>query len=148
MYAPHVRTRDMNPPLRFSSRHAGGEKRFGESETVSPPAGLMGYDSRRVHESARFHSPPAAEAPDHGFKLVYLSVPSVRACVCGCVPRRNVESLRVLSQAALRLRQELQERQVQMVASSESEQLKRFEEFMELKQRQEFQSMRDMMERE
>lgn len=34
------------------------------------------------------------------------------------------------------------------VASRESEQLKRFEEFMELKQRQEYQSMRDMMEKE
>lgn len=48
----------------------------------------------------------------------------------------------------LNLRQELQERLVASVASRESEQLKRFEEFMELKQRQEYQSMRDMMERE
>nr|XP_046241837.1 mRNA export factor GLE1 [Scatophagus argus] len=49
---------------------------------------------------------------------------------------------------ALSLRQEMQEKLVVAVASSESEQLKRFEEFMELKQRQEYQSMRDMMERE
>lgn len=34
------------------------------------------------------------------------------------------------------------------VAIRESEQLKRFEEFMELKQRQEYQSIRDMMEKE
>lgn len=34
------------------------------------------------------------------------------------------------------------------VASAESEQLKRFEELMELKQRQEYQSMRDLMDRE
>lgn len=51
-------------------------------------------------------------------------------------------------QTALKLRQEVHERLVAVVASSESEQLKRFEEFMELKQRQEFQSMRDMMDRE
>uniref|UniRef100_A0A8C4GQL5 mRNA export factor GLE1 n=1 Tax=Dicentrarchus labrax TaxID=13489 RepID=A0A8C4GQL5_DICLA len=52
------------------------------------------------------------------------------------------------AQMALKLRQEMQEKLVAAVASSESEQLKRFEEFMELKQRQEYQSMRDMMERE
>uniref|UniRef100_A0A672ZAH8 mRNA export factor GLE1 n=1 Tax=Sphaeramia orbicularis TaxID=375764 RepID=A0A672ZAH8_9TELE len=47
-----------------------------------------------------------------------------------------------------RLRQEQQEKLVASVVTSESEQLKRFEEFMELKQRQDFQSMRDMMDRE
>lgn len=52
------------------------------------------------------------------------------------------------SQMALKLRQEMQEKLVAEVASSESEQLKRFEEFMELKQRQEYQTMRDMMDRE
>lgn len=46
------------------------------------------------------------------------------------------------------MRQELQECLVANVARRESEQLKRFEEFMELKQRQEYQSMRDMMEKE
>ncbi|KAK3565329.1 hypothetical protein QTP86_005499 [Hemibagrus guttatus] len=52
------------------------------------------------------------------------------------------------SKLELNLRQELQECLVSGVASRESEQLKRFEEFMELKQRQEYQSMRDMMEKE
>uniref|UniRef100_A0A7N8XD22 mRNA export factor GLE1 n=1 Tax=Mastacembelus armatus TaxID=205130 RepID=A0A7N8XD22_9TELE len=56
--------------------------------------------------------------------------------------------LNLFAQMALRLRQETQEKLVAAAASSESEQLKRFEEFMELKQRQEYQSMRDMMERE
>lgn len=49
---------------------------------------------------------------------------------------------------AFRLRQEMQERLVEAIASTESEQLKRLEEFMELKQRQEYQSMRDMMDKE
>ncbi|XP_027022762.1 mRNA export factor GLE1 [Tachysurus fulvidraco] len=52
------------------------------------------------------------------------------------------------SKLELNLRQELQECLVAGVASRESEQLKRFEEFMELKQRKEYQSMRDMMEKE
>uniref|UniRef100_A0A671SAC2 mRNA export factor GLE1 n=1 Tax=Sinocyclocheilus anshuiensis TaxID=1608454 RepID=A0A671SAC2_9TELE len=46
------------------------------------------------------------------------------------------------------LRQEQQERLVATVSICESEQLKRYEELMELKQRQEYQSMRDMMEKE
>ncbi|XP_020513788.2 mRNA export factor GLE1 [Labrus bergylta] len=58
------------------------------------------------------------------------------------------EKQREKAKMALKLRQEMQEKLVAAVASSESEQLKRFEEFMELKQRQEYQSMRDMMDRE
>uniref|UniRef100_A0A7N9AV14 mRNA export factor GLE1 n=1 Tax=Mastacembelus armatus TaxID=205130 RepID=A0A7N9AV14_9TELE len=61
---------------------------------------------------------------------------------------RFEEEHREKAKMALRLRQETQEKLVAAAASSESEQLKRFEEFMELKQRQEYQSMRDMMERE
>uniref|UniRef100_A0A671RHE5 mRNA export factor GLE1 n=1 Tax=Sinocyclocheilus anshuiensis TaxID=1608454 RepID=A0A671RHE5_9TELE len=53
-----------------------------------------------------------------------------------------------LSQAELSLRQEQQERLVATVSICESEQLKRYEELMELKQRQEYQSMRDMLEKE
>lgn len=49
---------------------------------------------------------------------------------------------------ALRLRQDTQEKLMMALSSSESEQLKRFEELMELKQRQEYQSIRDMMDRE
>uniref|UniRef100_A0A671RHL4 mRNA export factor GLE1 n=1 Tax=Sinocyclocheilus anshuiensis TaxID=1608454 RepID=A0A671RHL4_9TELE len=50
--------------------------------------------------------------------------------------------------AELSLRQEQQERLVATVSICESEQLKRYEELMELKQRQEYQSMRDMLEKE
>uniref|UniRef100_A0AAQ4P4R3 mRNA export factor GLE1 n=1 Tax=Gasterosteus aculeatus aculeatus TaxID=481459 RepID=A0AAQ4P4R3_GASAC len=64
--------------------------------------------------------------------------------ICELLGRPSAER----EQTALKLRQEVHERLVAVVASSESEQLKRFEEFMELKQRQEFQSMRDMMDRE
>lgn len=67
--------------------------------------------------------------------------------MAGCI-RICEEKHRAKAKMELNLRQELQERLVASVASRESEQLKRFEEFMELKQRQEYQSMRDMMERE
>ncbi|XP_040011955.1 nucleoporin GLE1 [Xiphias gladius] len=58
------------------------------------------------------------------------------------------EEHREKAKMALKLRQEMHEKLVAAAASSESEQLKRFEEFMELKQRQEYQSIRDMMDRE
>lgn len=58
------------------------------------------------------------------------------------------ERQREKAKVALKLRQEMQEKLLAEVASSESEQLKRLEEFMELKQRQEYQIMRDMMDRE
>ncbi|XP_069580273.1 mRNA export factor GLE1 isoform X1 [Brachyistius frenatus] len=61
---------------------------------------------------------------------------------------RFEEEHREKAKLAVRLRQEIQEKLVAAVASAESEQLKRFEELMELKQRQEYQSMRDMMDRE
>ncbi|XP_041854834.1 nucleoporin GLE1 [Melanotaenia boesemani] len=77
-----------------------------------------------------------------------ISLLSPRAMeTTGCIIRFK-EDQREKAKLALRLRQETQEQMVVAVASAESEQLKRFEELMELKQRQEFQSMRDMMDRE
>ncbi|MBN3304568.1 GLE1 protein, partial [Amia calva] len=77
-----------------------------------------------------------------------ISMLSPRASqVEGCI-RICEENHRSRAKAELSQRQELQDRLVESVACRESEQLKRFEEFMELKQRQEYQIMRDMMERE
>ncbi|RVE68731.1 hypothetical protein OJAV_G00094360 [Oryzias javanicus] len=61
---------------------------------------------------------------------------------------RFQEEQREKAKISLRQRQEVQERLVEEVSNVESEHLKRFEELTELKQRQEFQSMRDMMDRE
>uniref|UniRef100_A0A3Q0RQ68 mRNA export factor GLE1 n=1 Tax=Amphilophus citrinellus TaxID=61819 RepID=A0A3Q0RQ68_AMPCI len=72
----------------------------------------------------------------------------VDPCVLCILQGSLVTVFILLAQLALRLRQEIQEKLVAAVASAESEQLKRFEELMELKQRQEYQSMKDMMERE
>lgn len=58
------------------------------------------------------------------------------------------EKHRAKAKVELSLRQEQQERLVATVASRGSEQLKRLDELMALKQRQEYQSMRDMMEKE
>ncbi|XP_047448014.1 mRNA export factor GLE1 [Mugil cephalus] len=61
---------------------------------------------------------------------------------------RLKEEQREKAKLAVMLRQEMQEKLAVEVANAESEQLKRFEELMELKQRQEYQSVRDMMDRE
>lgn len=63
-------------------------------------------------------------------------------------PSHLTDVLNLSAQMAVKTRQEMQEKLMATVVSSESEQLKRFEELMELKQRQEYQSMRDMMDRE
>ncbi|XP_034728778.1 nucleoporin GLE1 [Etheostoma cragini] len=77
-----------------------------------------------------------------------ISLLSPKAMVMtGRIIKFEVEQ-REKAKMALKQRQEMQEKLVAAVATSESEQLKRFEEFMELKQRQEYQSMRDMMDRE
>ncbi|KAM3611433.1 uncharacterized protein V6R79_018474 [Siganus canaliculatus] len=82
-----------------------------------------------------------------------VSVPSISLLspkameTAGCIIKFEQEQ-REKAKIALRERQEMQEKLMEAVVSSESEQLKRFEEFMELKQRQEYQSMRDMMDRE
>ncbi|XP_077063011.1 mRNA export factor GLE1 isoform X1 [Siphateles boraxobius] len=77
-----------------------------------------------------------------------ISVLSPRATqMAGCI-RMCEQKHKARAKMELSLRQEQQERLVATVANRESEQLKRFEEFMELKQRQDYQSMRDMMEKE
>ncbi|XP_056140272.1 mRNA export factor GLE1 isoform X2 [Lampris incognitus] len=64
-------------------------------------------------------------------------------CILICEEKYRAKAKMKLSQ-----RQEEQEHLTASLASRESEQLKRLEEFMELKQRQEYQSVRDMMDRE
>lgn len=54
---------------------------------------------------------------------------------------------KIKGQAELKHRQELQQKIVHDLSSSSTEQMKRFEESLELKQRQEYEEMRDMMEK-
>lgn len=67
--------------------------------------------------------------------------------MAGCI-RMCEEKHRARAKAELSVRQEQQEHLVATVAGRGSEQLKRFDELTALKQRQEYQSMRDMMEKE
>ncbi|XP_067087451.1 mRNA export factor GLE1 [Osmerus mordax] len=88
-------------------------------------------------------SPVSSPTPPPTISLLSPKASHMAGCIRICE-----EKHRAKAKMELNLRQELQERLVASVASRESEQLKRFEEFMELKQRQEYQSMRDMMERD
>ncbi|XP_034018954.1 nucleoporin GLE1-like [Thalassophryne amazonica] len=77
-----------------------------------------------------------------------LSVLSPRAMEIAGQIRLCEEEYRERAKMALRLRQERQEQVFAAIVSHASEQLKHFEELMEMKQRQEHQSMRDMIDRE
>ncbi|XP_060787796.1 mRNA export factor GLE1 [Neoarius graeffei] len=83
------------------------------------------------------HSPPPP------ISLLSPKATQMAGCIRICEKKHWAKA-----KAELNLRQELQECLVASVASRESEQLKRFEEFMELKQRQEYQTMRDMIAKE
>lgn len=96
-------------------------------------------DSEEPLYSASVSSPP----PTTGLSLL-----SPKAMETAGRIIRFQEETREKAKLALRRRQEEQEKLVAAVVSSESEQLKRFEELLELKQRQEYQSVRDMMDRE
>ncbi|KAM3868009.1 mRNA export factor GLE1 [Diretmus argenteus] len=102
-----------------------------------------------VSDEAKEEAPEPAVSPvSSPASPPSISLLSPRATeMAGCI-RICEEKHRAKAKTELRLRQEVQEQLVASVANRESEQLKRFEEFMELKQRQEYQSMRDMMDRE
>uniref|UniRef100_A0A1A8R6E7 mRNA export factor GLE1 n=1 Tax=Nothobranchius rachovii TaxID=451742 RepID=A0A1A8R6E7_9TELE len=107
------------------------------------------YD-QTVCDEVQSESPEAVDVSDvsNPVPLPVMSLLSPKAMeTAGCIILFE-EGQRKKAKMALRLRQEEQEKLVEAAANAESEQLKRFEELMELKQRQEFQSMRDMMDRE
>lgn len=80
--------------------------------------------------------------PDLSISLLSARATQVEGCIRVCEKNHRDKA-----QELLRQRLELQEEMVGAMASRESEQLKRFEELMELKRRQEYQSVRDMLER-
>uniref|UniRef100_A0AAY5EE40 mRNA export factor GLE1 n=1 Tax=Electrophorus electricus TaxID=8005 RepID=A0AAY5EE40_ELEEL len=88
-------------------------------------------------------SPDLSSTPPTAIFLLSPRATQMAGCIRICE-----ENHRAKAKSALSLRQELQEQLVAAVAGRESEQMKRFEELMELKQRQEYQSIRDMMEKE
>uniref|UniRef100_A0A8C9ZIK6 mRNA export factor GLE1 n=1 Tax=Sander lucioperca TaxID=283035 RepID=A0A8C9ZIK6_SANLU len=118
-----------------------GDSSPGLSEEISSSVSFTGSTSDLNAMHTTLSSAPSSkterEASLPEYMLTFLSLQS-----------HLTDVLNLSAQMALKVRQEMQEKLVAAVATSESEQLKRFEEFMELKQRQEYQSMRDMMDRE
>ncbi|XP_061116812.1 mRNA export factor GLE1 [Conger conger] len=122
-----------------------------QSPLTSPPSPssseVKEEENTQDQEIAGGPSPELSSAPSPTPPPT-ISLLSPRATqMAGCI-RVCEEKHRAKAKVVLSARQELQERLVETVASRESEQMKRFEEYMELKQRQEYQSMRDMMEKE
>ncbi|XP_036383198.1 nucleoporin GLE1 [Megalops cyprinoides] len=151
-------TRDSSPGLpenALASSSAPASPRLPVTATLSPLASpqppssteMEGEQKAEDEEPAGVSSPelspPPSPTPPPTMSLLSPQATQMAGCIRICE-----ENHRAKAKAELSARQELQERLVAAVATRESEQLKRFEEFMELKQRQEFQSMRDMMEKE
>uniref|UniRef100_A0A1A7WJJ9 mRNA export factor GLE1 n=1 Tax=Iconisemion striatum TaxID=60296 RepID=A0A1A7WJJ9_9TELE len=106
--------------------------------------------AQTVCDEGQIESPEADDVSDVSspVPLAVMSLLSPKAMETAGRIIQFEEEQRKKAKMALRLRQEEHEKMVEAAANAESEQLKRFEELVELKQRQEFQSMRDMMDRE
>uniref|UniRef100_A0A8C2K9J2 GLE1-like protein n=1 Tax=Cyprinus carpio TaxID=7962 RepID=A0A8C2K9J2_CYPCA len=136
---PRLNTCSLTSCVRDTSPGLSEEGSFPVSpRQISSPVSIRAEEDEQKVTSSLLNvsSPPA------------MSVLSPRAtqmagCILMCEHKHKARA-----KAELSLRLEQQERLVATVSSCESEQLKRFEELMELKQRQEYQSMRDMMEKE
>ncbi|XP_041956497.1 nucleoporin GLE1 [Alosa sapidissima] len=112
----------------------------------SPPDSSSKQDDKQEEDDEQREadlSPVANPTPPPAISLMSPKATQVAGFIRICE-----EKHRAKAKAELNRRVELQERLVATVAGLESEQLKRFEELMELKQRQEFQSMRDMLDKE
>ncbi|XP_076587226.1 mRNA export factor GLE1 [Chaetodon auriga] len=117
-------TPSADPPLRTESEQALSD----EAKDEDPVADVSEVSSPTSLPAISLLSPKAMDMERHILKFE--------------------KDRRAKAKMALTQRQEMHEKQMEAVVSSESEQLKRFEELTELKQRQEYQSMRDMMNRE
>ncbi|KAE8291750.1 Nucleoporin GLE1 GLE1-like protein [Larimichthys crocea] len=120
----------------------------GKHSTLSAALPLRTVSEQAFSEEAKDDDPEADVSEISSASLPAISLLSPKAMETAGRIIKFEEEQREKAKLALKLRQEMQEKLVAAVASSESEQLKRFEEFMELKQRQEYQTMRDMMDRE
>ncbi|XP_013870068.1 mRNA export factor GLE1 [Austrofundulus limnaeus] len=115
--------------------------------TTSSVLSLRSDNKQAVGEEVKDESPDVREVSSPvSPPAISLLSPKAMETV-GRIIRFEQEQ-REKAKVALRQREEMNEKLVAVVANAESEQLKRFEELMELKQRQEFQIMRDMMDRE
>ncbi|XP_003444504.1 mRNA export factor GLE1 isoform X1 [Oreochromis niloticus] len=145
------RSGDSSPVLSEVSISSSGSVPDVSARTAafSAAASVKNEREQTLSDKVKDESPEAdVSGVSSPTSLPAISLLSPKAMeMAGCIIKVQEEH-REKAKLALRVRQEMQENQVVAVASAESEQLKRFEELMELKQRQEYQSMRDMMERE
>ncbi|XP_069039420.1 mRNA export factor GLE1 isoform X2 [Lepisosteus oculatus] len=145
----------LSPRLLAKASSPGSDSSLGLcSDAVPSSPGLSGNPPLAPLASPRTPSPEGKEVPktaeeqtppEPGPSIALLSPRATQ--VEGCI-RICVENYRARAKAQLSQRQELQEHLAASVATQESEQLKRFEEFMALRQRQEYESVRDMVDRE
>ncbi|XP_016098979.1 nucleoporin GLE1 isoform X2 [Sinocyclocheilus grahami] len=151
---PLLKTRSLSSCVRDTSPEISEDLAAGASVPISPrqissptsppPVSIHAEEDEQKAEEIKEDSvaSPVASSPPA------ISVLSPRATqMAGCI-RMCEQKHKAKAKAELSLRQEQQERLVATAAKCESEQLKRYEELMELKQRQEYQSMRDMLEKE
>ncbi|XP_031590723.1 nucleoporin GLE1 isoform X1 [Oreochromis aureus] len=145
------RSGDSSPVLSEVSISSSGSVPDVSARTAafSAAASVKNEREQTLSDKVKDESPEAdVSGVSSPTSLPAISLLSPKAMeMAGCIIKVQEEH-REKAKLALRVRQEMQENLVVAVASAESEQLKRFEELMELKQRQEYQSMRDMMERE
>uniref|UniRef100_A0A673J6N7 mRNA export factor GLE1 n=1 Tax=Sinocyclocheilus rhinocerous TaxID=307959 RepID=A0A673J6N7_9TELE len=151
---PLLKTRSLSSCVRDTSPEISEDLAAGASVPISPrqissptsppPVSIHAEEDEQKAEEIKEDSvvSPVASSPPA------ISVLSPRATqMAGCI-RMCEQKHKAKAKAELSLRQEQQERLVATAANCEAEQLKRYEELMELKQRQEYQSMRDMLEKE
>ncbi|KAJ3604138.1 hypothetical protein NHX12_028879 [Muraenolepis orangiensis] len=87
--------------------------------------------------------PVSSPSPPPSMSLLSPRATQTDGCIRLCEEKHRAKAKKELS-----LRQERQEQMVLAVANQESEQLKRFEEFLELTQRKDCQGIRDLMDRQ
>ncbi|XP_052460962.1 mRNA export factor GLE1 isoform X2 [Carassius gibelio] len=113
------------------------------SPTSSSPVSIHAEEEEQKKAEETKPAPAASVISSPVISVLSPRATQMAGCILMCEHKHKAKA-----KAELSLRQEQQERLVASVSNCESEQLKRYEEFMELKQRQEYQSMRDMMEKE
>uniref|UniRef100_A0A8C1B6U2 mRNA export factor GLE1 n=1 Tax=Cyprinus carpio carpio TaxID=630221 RepID=A0A8C1B6U2_CYPCA len=141
---PRLNTCSLTSCVRDTSPGLSEEGSFPVSpRQISSPVSIRAEEDEQKKAEEIKEAPAASVSSPPAMSILSPRATQMAGCILMCEHKHKAKA-----KAELSLRLEQQERLVATVSSCESEQLKRFEELMELKQRQEYQSMRDMMEKE
>ncbi|XP_042617523.1 nucleoporin GLE1 [Cyprinus carpio] len=141
---PRLNTCSLTSCVRDTSPGLSEEGSFPVSpRQISSPVSIRAEEDEQKKAEEIKEAPAASVSSPPAMSVLSPRATQMAGCILMCEHKHKAKA-----KAELSLRLEQQERLVATVSSCESEQLKRFEELMELKQRQEYQSMRDMMEKE